>query len=125
MSILASQTQPAPTREQRIQAKAEAILNAPAEMVGGMYRQWNQNFDAMWRTDDLPGGDICTPADKLAAMGTNAIELLNLNAAFTTFMITQLTGKRDDLVAAMQTKVATLPAITVNTDGSAVLTSSK
>ena len=85
-----------------------------------MMRLWNSAFDALW-TEETVDGHLISVADKLAELGTDAKELFDINTAFTTFMLTQLTGKRDDMVARIQNKLATIPAFTAHEDGTITL----
>jgi hypothetical protein len=110
-----------PTREQRLQRLVGEIKAAPISLVNEMVNRWNRAFDQLWSESFTPVGEPITVEEKLAALGTNAAELFELNTIFTQFIITQLTGKRDDIVAQIVAKVATIPPYTVNPDGSITL----
>lgn len=112
MSILTPIEQ---TSADRLAAEAKNIKFAPAMMTDNLLRRWNLAFDALWTTSEF------TPAEKLAAMGVDAAELFALNQAFTVFLIGQLTGKRDDLVAEIVAKLAAIPPFTANADGTVTL----
>ena len=43
--------------------------------------------------------------------------MMTLSRALTAFLITTLTGKRDDLVAVIERRLATIPAFTIGVDG--------
>jgi hypothetical protein len=113
MSLLTQQTQPSDA--QLLQRRVQEIKSAPRKLTEMMYQQWEQSFNALWTTGKF------TPAQKLEELGTDAAELFELNSIFVTFMITQLTGKRDDLVQSIQEKVATIPEHTINEDGTVTL----
>lgn len=91
------------------QRKATRLKMGAKQMTETMAHQWAGMFSALW--------DDQNPQDILDELGTDAAEFFELNTALVTFMLTSLTGKRDDLVAMIQEKVATLPAHTVNPDG--------
>ena len=112
MSILTNQSV---SDEQKLQRRATQIKSAPRQLAEMMMSQWLSSFDALWKSGEF------TPAQKLAALGTDAAEIFALNSQFVTFMVTQLTGKRDDLVAAIQAKVATIPACTIHEDGTVTI----
>lgn len=112
MSILANQTI---TDEQKLQRRIDQIKAAPKQLAETMMNQWLASFNALWMSGEF------TPAQKLAALGTDAAEIFALNSQFVTFMVTQLTGKRDDLVAAIQAKVASMPACTIHEDGTVTI----
>ncbi len=114
MSILAQQNQT--TDEVLLQNRANQIKAAPRQLAELMFNQWSASFNALWGQ----GGKF-TPAQKLEAIGTDAAELFLINTQFVTFMVTQLTGKRDDLVAKIQELVATIPACTVHPDGTVTI----
>jgi hypothetical protein len=96
--------------------KARYIKQAPLRLAENMLEEWETSFDALWREEGK-----FTPAQRLEAIGTDAEELFELNSQFVTFMVSQLTGKRNDLVQRIQEKVATIPAYTVNNDGTVTL----
>lgn len=115
MSLLAQQQPQGPSEEVILQRRVQEIKSAPRKLAEQMYQQWEQSFNALWSSERF------TPQQKLQALGTDAEELFELNSVFVTFMITQLSGKRNDLVQAIQEKVATIPAYTVNNDGTVTL----
>jgi hypothetical protein len=112
MSLLTQETQ---NDQQILEMMVREIESSPRRLAEIMYLQWEQSFNALWTTN------MFTPTQKLEALSTNAAELFELNTAFVTFMITQLTGKRDDLVQSIQEKVASIPPHTVNADGTVTL----
>lgn len=88
------------------------ILASSRRTAEQLVHQWDNSVRELWS----PGGDI-TPADLLAAIGTEAGEMMALSRALTAFLISTLTGKRDDLVAIIERRLATIPAFTVQADG--------
>jgi len=114
MSIL-QQTQNVVTEQQRLQNRVREIKNAPARLTEHMFIEWNRAFDSLWNNDGF------TVEQKLSALGTDAKELFELNTAFTTFMLGQLSGKRDDLVVKIAQKIATIPAFTIKPNNTVVL----
>lgn len=114
MSILAQQN--LTDDEVLLRNRANQIKYAPRILAETMFTQWSASFQALWGE----GGKF-TPAQKLEAIGTDAAELFALNTQFVTFMVTQLTGKRDDLVAKINTMVASIPACTVHQDGTVTI----
>lgn len=110
MSLLNNQiTSPELAQAELIQ-QMKRVLESPAQLAGLLYTVWMENFDALHR-------DPSTRAQKLQILGPNAVELFELNSALTQFMIAQLTGKRDDLVAEINARLATLPQFNFNQDG--------
>jgi hypothetical protein len=102
----------------RFQAQINKIKASPKEIAEQMFNKWEEAFNALWIQQPY---SPYTTQQKLDAIGTNAAELFELNTQFVTFMITNLTGKRDDLVAKIQQKIATIPPYIVNNDGTVTL----
>lgn len=110
MSIFNTQNSE-PTVEQvaqRIKVQATAI---PEQIV----RNWMQAYNFVW------SNGLYTAEEKIAALGTDAGELFQANEDLVVFMISQLTGKRDDLVEQINNMVANRPAYTINADGTVTL----
>lgn len=110
MSIFNTQNSQ-PTVEQvaqRIKVQATAI---PEQIV----RNWMQAYNFVW------SNGLYTAEEKIAALGTDAGELFQANEDLVVFMISQLTGKRDDLVEQINNMVANRPAYTINADGTVTL----
>lgn len=110
MSLLNNQIQIPQTTEIKIIDQVNQILEVPTRLVFLLYGNWVDGFDALH-------GDPSTRPQKLQILGTNAVELFQLNSAITQFMIAQLTGKRDDLVGEINARLATLPQFNFNSDG--------
>lgn len=110
MSLLNSQIQSPELAQAQLIEQMKQLLEMPSRMLGFLYVNWRDGFDALHR-------DPSTRAQKLQILGTNAVELFQLNSALTQFMISQLSGKRDDLVAEINARLATLPQFNFNSDG--------
>lgn len=113
MSLLTQQNELSDA--QLLQRRVQEIKSTPRKLTEQMYQQWLQGFNALWTDGKF------TAAQKLQALDTDAAELFALNTAFVTFMVTQLTGKRDDLVQHMQDKINAMPAYTIHDDGTVTL----
>jgi len=113
MSLL---TQTVPDSSLLINRITNQLKATPRQMMELLVNQWNFAYDSLWSSR----GDI-TPAQKLLALGTDAAELFDTSAALTTFIISQCSGKRDDIVAAMTAKIAAIPAHTIHPDGTITL----
>jgi hypothetical protein len=110
MSLLHNEIKtPELTNAELIQ-KMKQVLETPFQMLKFLYTLWSDSFEALH-------GDPATRPQKLQILGTNAVELFQLNAALTQFMLSQLTGKRDDLAAEINARLATLPQFNFNPDG--------
>ena len=114
MSIL--NPQPEVTKAERVKRFTDDILETPRETAEQLFQQWDHAVRMLWSKQ----GDI-TPEDKLAAIGTDAAELIAMSRALTAFLITICTGKRDDLVAKIETRLATIPAFTTHKDGTVTI----
>lgn len=113
MSIL---TKPNQNNQPTVNMVAERIKKSAAQTAEQMFFGWSQTFQLLWRS-----GGLFAPAEKLAALGTEAGELFDLNGSMVAFMITNLTGKRDDIVEEIQNLVASMPPLTVNEDGTVTI----
>ena len=110
MSLLNNQIENPELAHAELIQQMKRVLQMPMEMVGFLYTRWRDSFEALH-------GDPATRPQKLQILGANAVELFQLNAALTQFMIVQLSGKRDDLVAEISARLATLPQFNFNPDG--------
>ena len=113
MSLLTQQNELSDA--QFLERRVQEIKSSPRRLAEQMYQQWEQSFNALWTENRF------TVAQKLEALDTDAAELFALNTAFVTFMVTQLTGKRDDLVQKIQDKINSMPAYTIVSDGTVTL----
>jgi len=86
------------------------VVTTPLNVLTYIYNNWIKAFDALHNnTAERP--------KVLEKIGTSGVELFQLNGSLTTFMVSQLSGKRDDLVTNIQTRLATLPPFTYHADG--------
>jgi len=114
MSILNSQ--PEVTKAERVKRLTDDIVETPRDTAEQLFQQWDHAVRMLWSKQ----GDI-TPEDKLATIGTDAAELITMSRALTVFLTTICTGKRDDLVAKIDARLATIPAFTVQADGTVTI----
>jgi hypothetical protein len=96
--------------EQIILKKANSVTQAPRQILQSIYFTWARAFN------DLHGDEQLRPA-LLQKIGPAAAELFQLNSALTTFMISALSGVRDDIVQDIQQRLASLPELTFHSDG--------
>jgi hypothetical protein len=95
------------------QAMIRDLRTSPKVLVDTIYNYWARAFDL------LHAEPTSRPA-KLEALGTDAGEMFALNTALCQFLVTNLTGKRDDVVVGIQSRLATLPEFVFNEDGTVV-----
>ena len=112
MSLLHQQQSNQPDQLQRM---IESVKRVPKSIADQMFRQWLNAFDALWSSNQF------TLTERVEALGTDAIELIELNNQLVQFMLQQFTGKRDDLVEIIEKKIAQIPQFTPNPDGSITL----
>jgi len=93
------------------QRRANAVLALPRVMLKRMLQGWTNGLDQVWN----PPAPT-TPAQVIAALGTNAAEVFQRSAALRTFLESQKAGCTN-LPAAARIK-----PVTINPDGSATLT---
>jgi len=111
MSLLVQPTlTPELLQQQELLKKVAQIAYTPKMVLNGLYQGWVRAFDELH-------GDPSKRPELLRLLGSDAGELFQLNAALTQFMLSQLQGKRDDLVQEIQAKLATLPQFQFNADG--------
>jgi hypothetical protein len=110
MSLLNNGIQNPELYQLKLIEQMHQVLEMPAQLAGFLYTRWRDSFEALH-------GDPATRPQKLQILGPNAVELFQLNSALTEFMIQQLSGKRDDLVTEINTRLATLPQFHFNSDG--------
>ena len=89
---------------------ANSILQCPKIIVEGIYGNWSIAFDLLHR-------DPIERQELLNIIGNKGVELFQLNNTITNFMLTQLSGVRNDVVEQIQTRLASLPEFVFNEDG--------
>ena len=92
------------------------ILTSPRHIAEQMARSWINAFDTLWQTN----GEV-TPADKLAAIGTDGQELMESSEALVTFIASVLSGKDDVLLGEVLSRVETMPELLVGEDGTVTI----
>lgn len=110
MSLLNGNIQSPEFNQLKLVEEMKQVLESPSRILDFLYMMWTQSFDTLHRDPSLR-------PQKLQILGSNAVELFQLNSALTQFMIGQLTGKRDDLVADINARLSSLPEFNFNSDG--------
>lgn len=105
----------------RLARQTSQLLSTPRKVIEQLYSQWIQSYDLVWGDQ---GG--VTPEQRLAALGTQAAELMNRSADLVTFLLTQLGdgqgGTSDpDMTAAIMGRIAAKPAATSHEDGTVTI----
>jgi hypothetical protein len=95
------------TTQTRAQSCAKRAVQIPLQMLNQMLRQWNNGLDLIWNQP--------SPADVLAAIGTNGVELFQRSAALAAFLESQKPGCTNTPQAAR------IKAVTLNADGTVTL----
>jgi hypothetical protein len=91
------------------------IKNRAARLAETIIREWEHGFDALWNNPQA------TPAEILAELGTDAVEVFELSSVTCQFMAAILSGRLDEKLADIQAKIAEKPATTVHEDGSVTI----
>jgi len=97
-------------QEKEIVQRVNSVVQAPLNILQSIYFTWAKAFN------DLHGDEALRPI-LLEKIGTNAAELFILNSSLTTFMVSQLSGVRDDIVQDIFGRLATLPQFTFHPNG--------
>lgn len=116
MSLLAKPQAPVVPASVRLRQEVAVLTQAPRRIADSLFQAWKANFDLLW----TPNGGV-TPADRIAALGTNAAELFAANTALVQFMLTVVGDKDPEMTAAIQQRVASIPAFTAHEDGTVTL----
>jgi hypothetical protein len=85
-------------------------------MVEQLVSQWEHAFRVLWGNESG-----VTPAQRLAAIDTDAAELFATNTALIEFLVPLLSGRDDALVARIMARVAVIPPHTVHEDGTVTI----
>lgn len=110
MSVLNNQQAPQLTPAER---SAKQVKRATSQMAYQLTQSWNHGWDLIWASED--------PAAVLAALGTDAGEIFELNEDLIAYFNTTLTGRKQDELDAIMAKVAAKPATTTAEDGSVTI----
>ena len=112
MSLLDPRQTP---QSDQLQRTIDQIKRVPKSIADQIFRQWLSAFDALWSNNQF------TLTERVEALGTDAVELVEMNTQLVHFMLQQFTGKRDDLVETIQQRLLKVPEFTSNPDGSITL----
>ena len=96
--------------QQNLLAQASIVRSCPIQVLNSMYSLWSRAFDTL-HSDPIKRPQI------LALLGTEATELFILNSTLTTFLSSQLLGKRNDILQEVEKRLNTLPNFTFHPDG--------
>jgi hypothetical protein len=110
MSVLENQSGPVLTNGERA---AKQVRRATSQMAFQLIQSWNHGWDLIWSSED--------PSAVLAALGTDAAEVFELNEQLVTYLTTTLTGRRQDDLDAILAKVAAKPATTTAENGTVTI----
>ena len=86
-----------PVRPIRKRQRANTVINGARQTAEMIALNLIKGLDAIWHID--PAVEEGKPQDVLDVLGTDAVELFALSRDTGAYIIPQLTGKRDDLVA--------------------------
>tara|TARA_R110002167_G_scaffold123016_1_gene301870 strand:- start:9912 stop:10256 length:345 start_codon:yes stop_codon:yes gene_type:complete len=103
-----------PTIAASVRAK-NIIIQSASELSSGIVETWERGFNLIWRNRQA------TPAEVLAELGTDAVEVFELSEHTVSFIGATLTGRDDAEFARILAKLAKIPATTRNEDGSVTI----
>ena len=116
MSLLAKPPAPVIPATIRLRQEVSVISQAPRRIADSLFQAWKASFDLLW----APAGGV-SPADRIAALGTNAVELFEANTALVEFMLAVIGEKDPEMTAQIQQRVASIPVYTAHEDGTVTL----
>lgn len=116
MSLFAKPPVPVVPASVRLNHEINLLRRTPRQLADTLFRGWSMAFDLLWSN-----ANGITPADRIAALGTDAAELFNANTALVEMMLGVIGDSDPAMTAAIQQRVAALPAYTVNEDGTVTL----
>ena len=99
----------------RKRQRANTAIEGARETAEIIANNLVRGLDAIWKID--PAVESGTPQEVLDELGTDAVELFALSRDTAAYIIPQLTGKRDDLVAKIQAAFGNMLPYTENEDG--------
>lgn len=100
----------------RLNQEINLLRRTPRQLAETLFKGWSMAFDLLW----TPANGI-TPADRIAALGTDAAELFQANSALVQLMLGVIGDKDPEMTAAVMQRVASLPAFTAHEDGTVTL----
>ena len=116
MSLFAKPQAPVIPASVRLNQEVNLLRRTPRQLSETLFKGWSMAFDLLW----TPANGI-TPADRIAALGKDAAELFEANAALVQLMLTVIGDKDPEMTAAIQQRVASIPAFTTHEDGTVTL----
>lgn len=116
MSLLAKPQAPVIPASVRLRQEVSVISQTPRRIAENLFQAWKASFDMLWNT---AGG--VTPEDRIAAMGTNAVELFDSSSALVEFLLEVVGDKDPEITAEIEQRVATIPSYTAHDDGTVTL----
>ena len=106
MSILNQNQQPA---KSEAEVRTEQIKDHANSFTNQMIRNWNIGWGLLWDSEN--------PQEILDQLGTDAVELFDLNEQILNFLVPALAGKRDDQLQQVLGRVIEKPETIINEDG--------
>lgn len=116
MSLFAKPPAPVVPASVRLNQETTLLRRTPRQLADTLFRGWSMAFDLMWTA-----ANGITPADRIAALGTDAAELFEANAALVELMLGVIGEHDPAMTAAIQQRLASLPAYTAHPDGTVTL----
>jgi hypothetical protein len=92
--------------------KLEELRLALPTITEIIFRQWAISMDKFWKYDPN-----LTVQERFDYLGNKSAEVFQYNTLLFEFLVTNLTGKRDDLVVKMMEKLEMIQPYTINQDG--------
>jgi len=96
--------------EDEVSSRIRSLLLAPGNIATILYHGWSDAFNILHSNTTLR-------PQLLSGLGNRAGELFLLNSTLTTFMLTQLSGARNDIANLIYEKLNSLPNFIFNPDG--------
>lgn len=116
MSLLAKPQAPVVPASVRLRQEVAVLSQAPRRIADSLFQAWKTSFDLLWST---AGG--VTPADRIAAMGPNAVELFESSSALVQFLVEVIGDKDPEMIAQIQQRADSIPKFTAHEDGTVTL----
>ena len=122
LNLAAPPATPAPlTPEEQLQLRlsnmakrnAEVAVASAVASTSSLVDNLLTGLDVIWASE--------SPSAVLAEIGTDAVELFAISRDVATFLIPQLTGKRDDSITAINTAFSRMKPYTEHADGTVTI----